>query len=108
MDQLKNIPISLHCWQGDDVQGFEPSGAGAGGGTLCTGNYMGRATNGEELRADLDKALSLIPGNHRLNLHAIYAETDGEVVDRDKLEPKHFDKWVSWAKKQVCPRKRQT
>lgn len=98
IDRLKTISISLHCWQGDDVQGFEPTGAGAGGGTLCTGNYPGRARNGEELRADLDKVLSLIPGKHRLNLHAIYAETDGEFVERDKLEPKHFEKWVSWAK----------
>lgn len=98
LERLKDIPVSLPCWQGDDVQGFEPTGAGAGGGTLCTGNYMGRATNGEELRKDLDKALSLIPGTHRLNLHAIYAETDGDIVDRDKLEAKHFKKWVEWAK----------
>ncbi len=98
LEQLGTIPISIHCWQGDDVRGFEPSAAGAGGGILSTGNYPGRATNGEELRADLDKALSLIPGKHRLNLHAIYAETDGEVVERDKLKPKYFEKWVAWAK----------
>ncbi|MCP4751272.1 MAG: L-rhamnose isomerase [Proteobacteria bacterium] len=98
LERLVSIPISIHSWQGDDVRGFEPSGAGAGGGILSTGNYPGRATNGEELRTDLNKALSLIPGKHRLNLHAIYAETDGEAVERDELEPKHFERWVAWAK----------
>lgn len=100
LSQMKNIQVSLHCWQGDDVGGFEVTAAGAGGGTLVTGNYPGRARNGDELRQDYEKALSLIPGKHRINLHAIYAETDGKVVERDQLRPEHFAKWVSWAKSQ--------
>ena len=94
--KLKDIKISMHCWQGDDVLGFLSDGELTGG-IQTTGNYPGRATNPDELRADLDKALSLIPGTHKLNLHAIYADTD-EKVDLDKLEPKHFAKWVEWAK----------
>jgi len=94
--QLKNIPISIHCWQGDDVAGFE--GNELSGGIAATGDYPGRARNPEELMADLDKALSLIPGTHRLNIHASYAIFDGEPVDRDQLEPKHFAKWVEFAK----------
>ncbi|MBP3952229.1 L-rhamnose isomerase [Bacillus suaedae] len=97
--QLKNIPISVHCWQGDDVAGFEVNKSELSGGIDVTGNYPGKATSPEELRQDLEKALSLIPGKHRINLHAIYAETDGEAVERDQLEPKHFEKWVEWAKK---------
>lgn len=97
---LKTIPISVHCWQGDDIGGFEINQNELSGGIQVTGNYPGRARTPEELRADLEKALSLIPGKHRVNLHAIYAETDGEVVDRDKIEPKHFEKWVQWAKEQ--------
>lgn len=97
--QLKNIPISVHCWQGDDVAGFEINKSELSGGIDVTGNYPGKATSPEELRQDLEKALSLIPGKHRINLHAIYAETDGEAVERDQLEPKHFEKWVEWAKK---------
>lgn len=100
LKKLENIQVSLHCWQGDDVAGFEVTAAGAGGGTLVTGNYPGRARNGEELRADYEKAFSLIPGKHRINLHAIYAETDGKVVDRDEISTEHFTKWVAWAKKQ--------
>ncbi|MFK3936989.1 L-rhamnose isomerase [Alkalihalobacillus sp. NPDC078783] len=96
--KLSKIPISVHCWQGDDISGFEVTKRELSGGIDVTGNYPGKARNGEELRADLDKALSLIPGTHRVNLHAIYAETDGEEVDRDAIEPKHFEKWVSWAK----------
>ena len=98
MAALDNVSISIHCWQGDDVQGFEGDGALTGG-IQATGNYPGNARNGDELRADLEKVLTLIPGKHKVNVHAIYAETDGESVDRDKLEPKHFEKWVKWAKK---------
>jgi L-rhamnose isomerase len=97
-EKLKNVPISVHCWQGDDVGGFEVNKGELSGGIDVTGNYPGKAKTPEELRMDLEKALSLIPGKHRVNLHAIYAETDGEVVERDQLEPKHFEKWVAWAK----------
>lgn len=98
LEQLKNIPISMHCWQGDDVIGFDGTDS-LSGGIQTTGNYPGRAGNPEELMADIDKALSLIPGNHRLNLHANYAIfEDGEMADRDRLEPKHFRKWVEFAK----------
>ncbi len=97
IEQLKDIKISLHCWQGDDVSGFENAGA-LSGGIQTTGNYPGKARNAEELMADLDKALSLMPGAHKINLHASYAIFDGEPVSRDKLEPKHFAKWVEFAK----------
>jgi L-rhamnose isomerase len=97
---LANVPLSLHCWQGDDVGGFEPSAGGAGGGTLTTGNYPGKARNADELRQDLALAMSLIPGRHRVNLHAIYAETGGVRVERDALAPEHFSRWVDWAKQQ--------
>ncbi len=96
---LATIPISLHCWQGDDVVGFENSGAAIGGGLAVTGNYPGKARNADELRADLDHAFSLIPGRHRLNLHASYAETGGKVVGRDALAPEHFTRWIDWAKR---------
>ncbi|MGM0922949.1 MAG: L-rhamnose isomerase [Bacillota bacterium] len=98
LEQLKHVPISIHCWQGDDVGGFEVNKGELSGGIDVTGNYPGKARTPEELRSDIEKALSLIPGKHRINLHAIYAETNGEVVDRDKLEPKHFENWVNWAK----------
>src|SRR5690554_4429672 len=98
LEQLKNISISMHCWQGDDVKGFDQDGP-LSGGIQTTGNYSGKARTPEELMADIDKALSLIPGKHRINLHASYAIfEDGEYVDRDKLEPKHFAKWVEFAK----------
>jgi L-rhamnose isomerase len=97
LKQLAAIRLSLHCWQGDDVAGFEPR-RGNLGGVLPTGNYPGRARTPEELRTDLAKALSLIPGRHRVNLHAIYAETKNRPVDRDKLEPQHFAGWVAWAR----------
>ncbi|WP_165221744.1 L-rhamnose isomerase [Aquisphaera insulae] len=96
--RLAKVPISLHCWQGDDVGGFEGSGEDIGGGLAVTGNYPGRARTPDELRADLDLALSLIPGTHRLNLHASYAETGGKKVERDALEPAHFRGWIEWAK----------
>lgn len=95
--RLKSLSISVHCWQGDDVAGFERSGT-LDGGLAVTGNYPGRARTPDELRQDLDLAYKLIPGRHRLNLHAIYAETDGHRVDRDDLQPKHFAAWIDWAK----------
>ncbi len=98
LKRLQAIPVSMHCWQGDDVIGFDGAGS-LSGGIQATGNYPGRARTPEELMADIDKALSLIPGRHRLNLHASYAifEKD-QWVDRDKLEPKHFAKWVEFAR----------
>lgn len=94
---LKNIPISMHCWQGDDVTGFDHDGP-LSGGIQTTGNYPGKARNPKELMDDIDKALSLIPGTHKINLHASYAIfEDGQHVDRDKIEPKHFAKWVEFA-----------
>ena len=92
--------LSLHCWQGDDVGGFEvKAGTLDGGGIMATGNYPGRARSGDELRSDLEQVLRLLPGPHRVNLHASYAETGGKVVDRDALKPSHFSKWIAWAKK---------
>lgn len=96
--QLGQIALSLHCWQGDDVAGFEAPDAPLSGGIAATGNYPGKARNGVELRRDLDHAFSLIPGTHRLNLHAIYAETDGRTVARNELQPAHFVRWLDWAK----------
>jgi L-rhamnose isomerase len=92
------LPVSLHCWQGDDVQGFEVKEASAGGGIMATGNFPGRARNGDELRTDLDAVLKLLPGQHRLNLHAFYAETNGKVVPRDALNASHFARWMDWGK----------
>ena len=98
IELLDRIPVSMHCWQGDDLVGFEGK-ASLSGGIQTTGNYPGKAFGPEQLMADLDKAFSLIPGKHRLNLHAIYAIfEDGETPDRDALEPKHFKKWVEYAK----------
>jgi L-rhamnose isomerase len=97
MGRLSRIAISLHCWQGDDVGGFESAEGLSGGGIMATGAYPGKARTADELRADIEKTLSLIPGKHRLNLHAMYAETKGKV-DRNALEPKHFASWVQWAK----------
>jgi L-rhamnose isomerase len=98
LTRLAQIPISLHCWQGDDVAGFENPDGELGGGIAATGNYPGKARNADELRRDLDKAYSLIPGTHRLNLHAIYAETGGRQVPRNELRPEHFAGWVDWAR----------
>lgn len=97
LKRLAAIPISLHCWQGDDVAGFEAP-RGNMGGVLPTGNYPGRARTPTELRSDLEKALSLIPGRHRVNLHSFYAETGGKPVDRDALDERHFAGWVAWAR----------
>jgi len=98
LETLRTIPISLHCWQGDDVGGFESAAGLTGGGIQATGNYPGKARNIDELRADLDQALRLIPGKHRLNLHAIYADYGGRRIERDEIEPVHFESWVDWAK----------
>lgn len=98
IEQLSNIPVSIHCWQGDDVVGLDGGGS-LSGGIQTTGNYPGRARNFDELTADIKKAFSLMPGNKRLNLHASYAVLNGEQVDRDKYEPKHFAPWVKFAKK---------
>ena len=95
---LAKIPISLHCWQGDDVGGFEHSGSALGGGLAVIGNHPCKARTPAELRADLEKALSLIPGQHRLNLHAMYGEFGGKPVDRDAIETKHFRGWIDWAR----------
>ena len=99
MKTLSTVPISLHCWQGDDVVGFENFGIALGGGLVLTGNYPGKARTPDELRTDLEKAFSLIPGKHRLNLHAFYGEFNGKKVDRDEIVPEHFAGWIAWAKK---------
>ncbi len=99
MKTLSDTPFSLHCWQGDDVHGFEVhEGAVNGGGIMSTGNYPGCAASPEQLRCDAERVLKLVPGKKRFNLHAIYAETDGKVVDRDEIAPEHFAKWMKWAK----------
>lgn len=95
---LATIPISIHCWQGDDVGGFEAGAGALGGGLVATGNYPGKARTPDGLRADFEKALSLIPGQHRVNLHAMYGEFGGQRVDRDEIEPVHFKNWIGWAK----------
>lgn len=95
--QLDRLPVSMHCWQGDDVAGFENPAGSLTGGIQATGNYPGKARNAEELRADLEQALSLIPGPKRLNLHAIYTESDAPVA-RNEIKPEHFKNWVTWAK----------
>ncbi|WP_019637651.1 L-rhamnose isomerase [Paenibacillus fonticola] len=99
LEKLKEIKISLHCWQGDDVRGFLFKDKELSGGIAVTGSYPGRAETPQQLRDDLEKALSLIPGKHKVNLHAIYADTD-EQVDLDELEPRHFQRWVEWAREQ--------
>lgn len=95
--QLREVAISLHCWQADDVVGFENHGGSLTGGIQTTGNYPGRARNVEEVRADILEALRYIPGSHRLNLHEIYGEFGGERIDRDQVEPRHFAGWIDWA-----------
>ncbi|AIU72046.1 sugar isomerase [Hafnia alvei FB1] len=95
---MEKLPVSMHCWQGDDVAGFENPEGSLTGGIQATGNYPGKARNAAELRADLEMALTLIPGPKRLNLHAIYLESDTPVA-RNKIEPRHFSNWVEWAKK---------
>lgn len=97
LEQLQNFHLSMHCWQADDVAGFESAGDLTGG-IQATGNYPGKARNLEELQADILKAKSLIPGTHRLNLHEIYGDFGGKFVDRDEVEPKHFQRWIEWGK----------
>jgi len=94
---LQAIPISLHCWQGDDVSGFEAESELTGSGLQVTGGYPGRARTPQELRMDIEMALHLIPGKHRVNLHANYAETGGKRVERDELTAEHFSNWITWA-----------
>ncbi len=98
LKRLASVSVALHCWQGDDVGGFENVGGALGGGLVATGNHPGKARTPDELRADLEKSLSLIPGNHRLNLHAFYGEFSGKKVDRDEITPEHFKNWIAWAK----------
>ena len=99
LETLSKIPISLHCWQADDVGGFEkPDSELAGGGIQVTGNYPGKARSIKEMRMDFEKVLSLLPGKHRINLHAIYGEFGGKFVDRDQILPQHFQGWIDWAK----------
>jgi L-rhamnose isomerase len=99
LERLRAISISLHCWQGDDVGGFEGRQGALDGGLAVTGNYPGKARSADELRGDLECALRLIPGRHRVNLHAIYAETGGRNVERTALEPAHFSGWIDWAQR---------
>jgi L-rhamnose isomerase len=96
---LARIPISLHCWQGDDVGGFENRGTGLGGGMAATGNYPGKARTPDELRADVEMALRLIPGKHRFNLHASYLEAEGKRADRNEITREHFQGWIDWARR---------
>jgi L-rhamnose isomerase len=98
MARLDTVAISLHCWQGDDVGGFENPGGALGGGLAATGNYPGKARTADELRGDLDVVYSLLPGSHRLNLHAIYGEMGGQKVERNAIRPEHFAGWAEWAK----------
>jgi L-rhamnose isomerase len=98
LKQLAGIPVSIHCWQGDDVGGFENAGEALGGGLAVTGNYPGKARTPEELRADFEQALSVLPGRHRFNLHACYAEMGRRKVDRDELSVAQFKNWIAWAR----------
>jgi L-rhamnose isomerase len=99
MKTLETVPISLHCWQGDDVGGFERPGAElSGGGIQATGNYPGKARTIAELRADFEKTVSVVPGKHRIALHASYLDNGGRYVERDAIEPRHFQSWIDWAK----------
>jgi len=98
LEKLQKIQISIHCWQADDVTGFENLGNLGGGGIQATGNYPGKARNIDELRADIEKVQTLVGGKHRLNLHEIYGDFEGKVVDRDEVEPSHFTSWMQWAK----------
>lgn len=98
LEALAKVPISMHCWQGDDVGGFENVGGTLGDGLAVTGNYPGKATTADQLRGDFEKAISVIPGKHRFNVHACYAEMGGTKVDRDALGPDQFKNWIAWAK----------
>ena len=96
--RLKEIPVSVNCWQGDDVTGFEGAEGITGGGIMATGNYGGKPRNADELRRDFETAAGLVPGTKRFNLHAIYLEHGGKPVDRDKIGPEHFSGWIDWAR----------
>jgi len=98
IEQLDKLSISIHCWQADDVSGFENPEGELTGGIQATGNYPGKARTIDELKKDLEKVISLVPGKHRISLHATYGDFGGEFVDRDKIEPKHFQSWIDWAK----------
>jgi len=100
LEKLDSVSLSLHCWQGDDIRGFEKSGAAPSGGIQVTGSYPGKARTLDELRMDLHQAFSHIPGRHRLNLHAIYGDFGGKIVDRNEIEPAHFRSWIEWAKQE--------
>lgn len=99
IEKLNNVSISIHCWQADDVSGFENPDGELTGGIQATGNYPGKASTIDELKKDIEEVLRLVPGKHRLSLHAIYGDFGGEFVDRDEIEPKHFQTWMDWAKK---------
>jgi L-rhamnose isomerase len=103
LEQLQNFHLSMHCWQADDVKGFEVQAGSLDGGIAVTGNFPGAARNIDELRADILKAKSLIPGNHRLNLHEIYGDFQGKVVDRDEVTVDHFKSWIEWGKENKTP-----
>ena len=103
LEQLQNFHLSMHCWQADDVKGFEVQAGALDGGIAVTGNFPGAARNIEELRADIIKAKSLIPGSHRLNLHEIYGDFQGKVVDRDEVTVDHFKSWIEWGKEHNTP-----
>lgn len=98
VEKLDKLSISIHCWQADDVSGFENPEGELTGGIQTTGNFPGKARTIEELRSDLEKVISLVPGHHRISLHATYGDFGGEFVDRDKVEPRHFQSWIDWAK----------
>ncbi len=98
LDKLQKIQISIHCWQADDVTGFEDLGNMGGGGIQATGNYPGKARNIDELRADIEKVQTQVGGNHRLSLHAIYGDFGGKTIDRDQVDASHFTSWMQWAK----------
>ena len=100
LKKIATVAVSLHCWQGDDVGGFESAAGLTGGGILSTGNYPGKARTPDELRQDAEKAFSMIPGKHRFNIHAIYLENNGKKVPRDEIQPEHFKGWIDWAKAQ--------
>ncbi len=105
MSDLQGISLSLHCWQTDDVTGFENPDGQLTGGIQATGNYPGKARNIEEVRQDIEKVRTLVPGNHRLSLHAIYGDFKGKKVDRNEIEPEHFQSWIDWAKEKHCSKK---